>query len=121
MRKLTDQEREDLLVTALEGGSTYWYLLDDISKIQDKFQRGTTSTAEAIFKALKEGWSINIKDIENEEDVLGILSMDSILEGEKKMRNEEPDHYQDILDEGWDADTADAWFQYVVMGEIIFG
>lgn len=121
MRKLTDQEREDLLVTALEGASNYWYLLDDISKIQDKFQQGATSTSEAIFRAIKEGWSINIKDVENEEEVLGILSMDNILEGEKKMRHNEPDHYQDILDEGWDADTADVWFQYAVLGEITFG
>ena len=53
--------------------------------------------------------------------MLGILSMDSILEGEKKMRHDQPDHYQDILDEGWDADTADVWFQYAVLGEITFG
>jgi len=37
------------------------------------------------------------------------------------MRKNSPIHWMNANEDNWDAETADVWFQYVVLGEITFG
>jgi len=37
------------------------------------------------------------------------------------MKENYPEHYANAITENYDADTADVWFQLVVMDEVVFG
>lgn len=117
---MNNQIRQDLLVTALEGGSNYWYYLPDLS-MTEKYQSPELSTSEVIWKAVTKKRVIPVHDAENEEEKLGELSMEQIKIGEELMKKNAPEHWMNANDENWDAETADVWFQFVVMGELIFG
>jgi len=111
--------REDLLVTALEGGSNYWYLLgieDELDGVAPK-----EPAAIRVFRAVLKGRIISIYDIENHEVRLGEISLENFERGESTMKKEQPGHFGNILSGDWDAETADIWFQYVVMNKLIFG
>lgn len=120
---LDDQRRLDMLTGALEGGSNYWYYLkDDATDIIDKYRIEDTKepVVDIIWRAIKEGESLPVRDLEN-DDLLGYISWNSMLAGEAKMKEEQTEHYADIIKENDDANTADVWFQYVVMGTVVFG
>lgn len=118
------------MIDAIEGGSNYWYLFGrDSDRIIRKYigvrkdfhgELFYSTFSEAIMTAIVEGETIPIYDIETSE-MLGKLCLSSIEEGEKKMYAEQPHHFGNILVENNDAETADVWFQYCVMGEIVFG
>jgi hypothetical protein len=123
--KITDEVLENIFVTALEGGSNYWYWLgndgyDAVRNVVSKLEDDILSTA--IFKAIMhKGASVPIMDAENKDDVLGVLTKDSIQKNLSTMA--QSDHswalFAEINEEG-DAETSDIVFQYMVMGELIF-
>lgn len=111
---------EDLLVTALEGGSNYWYYIKSLEMIWDTPSNLPTSTR--IYQAvMNNGVEIEIHDIEDEDERLGVISKEGILSALSKLKTIAPHIYDDIIDDAWDAESADAWFQLVVMGEIVYG
>jgi hypothetical protein len=116
---ITEQMIEDQIVTALEGGSNYWYYLGDTSMIPnyDKKEPLATQLSRAV---LNEGIVIPVHDIEDEE-LLGNLSLESIQKGLTLMAKDYPEHFQNMITENGDAETADVFFQLAVMGELVFG
>lgn len=119
MRNLTWKEREDLLVTALEGGSNHWYFLGNEWEV---FYKKNEPIALCVFEALKKNVAITIFDVEYpDEEAIGTLSKVTLADREHKMREEQPEHYENIIDENWDAETADVWFQYVCLNELVYG
>lgn len=115
--------RFDLFVTALEGGSTYWYYLSDesIDNINNNTYPDRLPFTEKMWKYILDGNSIDIYDIESPDELLGSISLESIQKGEETMFNCSLLHYTNAKEESWDADTADVWFQYAVMNDIVFG
>jgi hypothetical protein len=118
------QTFEDVLVTALEGGSNYWYLLkDSIPKLSG---RPGLALSERIAQCVWNGnaeieYKLNIYDLEDEEELLGTLSNESAHTGFQLMAEEYPEAFARILNEQYDADDADIWFQLTIMGEVVFG
>ncbi len=118
---------ENVLVTALEGGSNYWYYLTDdavklIRKVVPENEDPYLSTA--ILKAvLDHHIDIPINDTQNEEDVLGFLSHKTMMSRLQELS--EVEGLSKVLDaevEGQgDAETSDVIFQWMVMGELVFG
>lgn len=118
---------ENVLVTALEGGSNYWYYLTDdavrlIRKVVPENEDPYLSTA--ILKAvLDHQIDIPINDAENEDDVLGYLSHKTMMSRLQELS--EVEGLSNVLDaevEGQgDAETSDVIFQWMVMGELVFG
>jgi hypothetical protein len=113
--KVSHYDLECLLITAVEGGSNYWaqfskrclpkgeYLYDlyevcrECPEFQvDVFEQGTT-------------------------DQLGIVDLNRLLKGLEIMMRDYPWHYANVIEDNADAETADVYFQCVVMGEIVFG
>ena len=118
---MISKERQlDLLVGALEGGSNYWYELGDLS-VLPKSGKGKP-TVERIFDYAQEGGEIEVFDMEDTNEKLGVINkatMDGAIE--KMLGAEYEWAVSDILEEDDDAETADIWFQFVVMGEVVFG
>lgn len=130
MEYLSNSVRNDLIIDAIEGGSNYWYLFGEKSDsiirkyigVRKEFHGELfySTFSEAVITAIVEGEEIPVYDIETYE-LLGNLSLKSIEEGEEKMYEQQPEHFNNIIYENNDAETADVWFQYCVMGELIFG
>jgi len=62
-----------------------------------------------------------VYDIEDPEELLGILSKEFIKKGLETAQEESNWLLEQVKDETYDADAADALFQYFVMNEIVFG
>lgn len=117
---------EDIFVTALEGGSNYWYHItpETNHKIRKAVPRSDDPYfATAMLTAILEhGVSVEIHDRDNPDEVLGVLNYANI--------EERLDDIDKHLDYRWaleaheqecgDADSADIVFQYLVMGDVWF-
>ena len=112
---------ESIFVKALEGGSNYWYYLNNENYMKVS-KTPTQSPAEAVFAAVYDkGIDIEIHDAENEEESLGIISRDTIAERLQRMIATGYSHHllAEISEEG-DAESSDVCFQFIVMGEYVF-
>ena len=76
---------------------------------------------EAIGEYVLRGGSIDINDAEDEKTKLGTVDMTSLLEAIDILKNDYTRAYENIIDEEYDADDADIFFQLAVMGEVTFG
>jgi len=118
---------ENIFVTAFEGGSNYWYQInqEDLKRIKNIFAHEEVRNASSIniFKAVMEhDAEIGIFDVES-DDLLGTLSKKSVIVGLMKLVNDESYQFalfNEINGDG-DATTSDVCMQYFVMGEVIFG
>lgn len=125
---LPEEQFIDIIVTALEGGSNYWYMLNveefrnNLPPIEEIKEIGE-NMSERIGKALynNEEFSINVYDVENNEELLGIVTHQSCKEALEEMVESYPEELNALLNEEYDADDADLFFQIATMGEIVFG
>lgn len=121
--ELSYETFEDIIVTALEGGSNYWYLLGDAKGIPKRNDMPDKALSQRMAYGLwhNKDSEIAIWDAEEEDELLGILTYDSVREG---MQLACKDHMKEInmmISEDYDAWTADTLFQVLVMGEVTFG
>jgi hypothetical protein len=124
--KIERQCIEDVLVTALEGGSNYWYWLPDSEVL--KIRKAVSKKDErclsiALFKAVFDhGIDIEINDIENQDELLGVLSTHTIESRLQKLADGgEAWALTEWVNGEGDANSADILFQYMVLGEVIYG
>jgi hypothetical protein len=118
---------ENIFVTALEGGSNYWYYLPskEVKKIREAVPKSEEpALSMAMFMAIfDKGVKVAIHDLENPEECLGTISHASIME--TIMASSEDENFsrfwEEELNEDGDGESSDVIFQYLVMGEIVFG
>ena len=117
---------EDIFVTALEGGSNYWYYLPEesiiaIRKAVPKSEDPYISTA--ILKAiLDHDVKVLVNDAEQEDELIGIISK-STMQARLQLLSDSDSRWaleSHVREEG-DASSADVVFQYLAMGEVVYG
>lgn len=128
--EVTDQRREDMIVGALEGGSNYWYWItkEGCRIIDEVCSDHKEPFSIRLWKAIKAGKSIPVYEY-NGSDLgqealmtkLGEINLKSIEEGEQLMADKSLSHFMDMINENDDATTADVWFQYCLLKEIVYG
>jgi hypothetical protein len=145
-RKLTKEDIIDLFITALEGGSNYWYHIDLPKDIRSYGQ----SLSEAVGNYIMAGGTITFYDVDEydrvindkesgeydiqgdvvdeksflediEETKLGEVDMDRILEAITIIKEKYPRIWENILLENDDAGDADVFLQLCVMNEVVYG
>jgi hypothetical protein len=124
--KIDRQVIEDIFVTALEGGSNYWYYLgkEAIIRIRSAVpKKEDPYLSSAITKAiLDHGVTVPINDAEDEDEVVGEISLETMGTRLQKMVDE---GYYDVIkahiNGDGDADSADIIFQFLAMGEVVYG
>lgn len=125
MEILSEQLVKDAIVGAIEGGSNYWYYIPEVSMNDVRFmatKEDFPCFSEALGEALyNKGADIVIRDLEDVNEVLGTLSVESIEKGLYRMVSEGREELEDMRSGNDDAETHDVLFQYFVMGEIVFG
>jgi hypothetical protein len=114
---------ENIIVTAIEGGSDYWYLLGDLAPVRAWAKKNGIENKPIAIKIAKALFNdpefmLDVYDLENEDDVLGTLTQASLLQA---MEAHPEEALLFIREDGFDADTADVLFQTAVMGEVVFG
>lgn len=130
----TIQTIRDLLVTALEGGSNYWYTIDHKKNV---YPAGTS------FKDYKEGgkaqipgnyyhWSellptipggaIMITDTTEEGEQKSYrLDLPTLQKGLSVMKHKYPKRYKEVMEDNGDAEDGDVFLQSAIFGEVIYG
>ena len=103
---------KDLIVSAFEGGSNYWYydLRPDTKRTTIRFWH-----AELPFR---KGRAVYLKDSEGDEHKLDLAA---IQRGLNIMSEKYPRHMSDLVAENYDRDTADVLLQCAVLCEVIYG
>jgi hypothetical protein len=126
-REVTRKILENVFVTALEGGSNYWYYLPKeaikiirtaVPKEQDPY------LATAMLKAvLDHNVVVPIHDAEEEEDEIGQISSYTILKRLQALSENEGLKWclDAEFNEQGDAETSDVVFQFLAMGEYVYG
>lgn len=107
--KITEQEIEDIMVTALEGGINYW-----CDKVEIK---NNPTNKDHASEVIAYGGEL-ILHVEGKQ---WILNREMVLRGiEKAMDHFKYDSFKKFMDEH-DATTADVIIQFAIFYEIIFG
>jgi len=114
--EVPDQDIDDALCSAFEGGITYW-------------ARVARYTAFVQYEyvheiALKEGGSVQLAVTEGSGEDMEVkpLNRETIAAGLKIMAEKHPRHFGDLLGEcTQDATTGDVLVQLAVFGELVFG
>ena len=123
--ELSDELIIDIIVTALEGGSNYWYWIEDFEHIKNLFpptERQITPRSIIIAKAIVEKKAhLKIYEIDDNNELLGILNEESIKEAFLIMSKEYPMVYSKIIIGEYDASDADVFFQLAVMKKLVYG
>lgn len=120
---LTPYDVYNMLVSALEGGSNYWYWIGDSSMGRVMYKTKDMEnepTVDRILMAIQRGAVVNIFDCETKEK-LGTLTPESWAKAEKLMIEKHRSHLGDVLKENDDSVTADVFFQLAVIGELTYG
>lgn len=115
----------DIIITALEGGSNYWYQLID-EDYRDKLPPKTVerqSLSERIAYALYTDpkFELPVYDVEEPDELLGKVTQESMYRAFELAKSDYPDAYENIMEEQYDASDADILFQLATMGELVFG
>lgn len=105
---------EDLLCSALEGGSTYWCFMFRPKSYPDDCRYGHEAVARgASFKVLadddEDGW-VRVNN-----------SPELITETLQLMADKYPRHWQNFINENDDAETGDVFFQLLCFKEVVYG
>lgn len=117
----------DMLVSALEGGSNYWYMIE--KKIEPKKWEFDTFKEDKTHYLgdypLNLGGALivtNERGLEGDDElVTKRLGMGAIQKGLELMAKKEPKAFADFMQENDDAETADIFLQLCVLGEVIYG
>jgi hypothetical protein len=128
---------EDTIVTAIEGGSNYWYWVKveenwfEVAKRYDIAEAkketpprlSLSPFSMLIANALMnvENFQMNVYDLEDTDERLGTLSKESFVRGCEICATKYPHVWENFMTASFDADDADVLFQLAVMGDVVFG
>lgn len=100
------------LITDSFAAIGYWNMEYPKPKDETKFYY-----EDRIWEDIKSGRSIEYGDADNR----GTLNLTNILNALNTIKRHNPDTYEEIQNEEWDADSCDVFFQTAVFGEVVFG
>lgn len=124
--KIPIQRLQDLLTSALEGGSSYWYCITEKHKpeiITDRcWEEDDVVFPHIDYPTNKGGW-LKIRSLHGEVNGKSswMLDLAQIYLGIQKMAEKYPQHFANFIAENDDAETGDVFLQCCLFGEIVYG
>ncbi|SRR6266496_1782155 len=123
---LTTEQLSDVLCSALEGGSNYWYHIEEFVEptlwefdSEPRREHGHLHWAQDY--PLNPGGALLIRDSEDSDHGTMRLDLEAIQKGLTILAKKYPRHLADILTENADADTGDALLQCCLFGDVVYG
>lgn len=122
---LTKDAVSDLLATALEGGSNYWYVIDEFVEPEIVDFRSRTFADDAkphrcYDWPFSTGGGLFISDSEGDEQP-ALFNWEAAQRGLHLMAERFPDRIKNIAEENYDAEDGDIFLQLSLYGQVIFG
>lgn len=115
---ISEERVQDILTSAFEGGSNYWYMIDKFIYPEGQTKESLGITFQHVELPFKGGALM----ISSDGDMpVAKLDLDAITKGLQILAEKYPLHWADIINHNDDADTGDALLQCALFGEIIFG
>lgn len=118
------QSISDLLCGAFEGGSNYWYQIDEFIK-PSNFANSDEEEIEYrhLSYPINEGGALLISVPEDDDGKQYRLDLQSIQKGLKLWAASEQygHHFTNFIEENHDAETSDVFLQFCLFGDCIFG
>lgn len=116
----------NLLCSALEGGSNYWYMLETKVKPEKlEYQMDKDKVFPHIDYPLNEGGALifSIRDAESDDEKRAryTLNRAAIATGLEIMSRDYSRHFGDMMSENDDAETGDVFLQCCLFGKLIYG
>lgn len=105
----------DLVVTAFEGGSNYW--IGKVRLLEGKFEERPWYGDASLYR---HNFRIEVRPDEDDPEPL-YLTPETARRGFEVLRDKFPWHFGNVIHENADADTADAWLQCALFGDIVYG
>jgi hypothetical protein len=120
-KSITLERISDLLCSAIEGGSNYWYQIDKFNKPKSmSFRTDKNTIFRHLDYPLNEGGSLTITDmLENKGGY--ILNINSLQKGLQIMAEKYDHHWMNFLNGNDDAETGDVFLQCCLFGEAVYG
>ena len=115
--EISDELIENILVTAFEGGSTYWAKWANIADKKDA-KKVACFTSEYLTRTKKKDAKLIIWT--DDDDKIEITKK-SIIDALQQIDSEYPETLNRILNEEYDADDTDIVLQMACFKEIVFG
>lgn len=120
-------EIENLLTSAFEGGSNYWYFITGKKAPKKWSYWGEYNEAKQKFLPLYvlNGGSLKIIDNEADDQSGGkkvyTLDMHAIENGLQVMASNFANHFADVMSGNTDAETGDVFLQCCLFEDVIYG
>lgn len=117
----------DLLATAFEGGSNYWYEIQEFVEPEQVDFRCFTFASDPEPHRLYDyplctGGAVIISDNEGDPEYASKrLDLQSIDRGLGLLAAKYPQRMDNIVRENYDAEDADVFLQLALFGEVVFG
>lgn len=118
--RLDEQLIKDLMSTAMESGIGYWAkfegytLASGVKRGDFKYQHEMPFTEGCILE-------FTIREGVDKDDGWYQLDRTAMEGGLQTMANKYPEHMKNLLNDSWDAETADVFVQCSLFGEIVYG
>ena len=117
--RIPEQKINDMIVSAVEGGCTYWARFKFPNNYKEKYQN--------YYDIPMQGGEIEVFDVETDE-LLGVINKATIQTGLQLMADTKDvkgkqvpaRHFKNLATDNEDAETADVFVQLSVMGEIVY-
>jgi hypothetical protein len=118
---LNERRVSDLLCSALEGGSNYWYFIEAfIEPPVLTFRTFDGKVFRHLDYPLSDNGGLVIKDLFDDQHP-ALLDRTSLLRGLHVMAEKYARHYADWMNENDDSMTGDVFLQCCLYGEVIYG
>jgi hypothetical protein len=123
---VTIERISDLLCSALEGGSNYWYKIRSFHK-PAKLTFRCIANSKQVFRhldyPLNEGGALMIESTEEPDRPAVKLDLEAIQRGLLKMAESKEcaHHWRDFMAGTDDQNTGDVFLQLCLFGEVIYG
>lgn len=123
--KITWDQIRNLLCSALEGGSNYWYTIDKF--VPPEGGARPWPGEDHIFRHLDypcmPGGSLVIeaRDNDHPKEAFKPVNRETLVEGMKLMARNYTQHFADFVGESDDACTGDVFLQCACLGELVYG
>ena len=107
---ITDEQIDNWLCGAFEGGSTYWCRG---IKVKNNDYKGTKYASECVSR----GGTIIVDD----ENCISNVDKNRILITLQVMSSDYPKSFDRLINDSYDSDDSDRLFQIACFGEVIYG
>ncbi|MDD5092815.1 MAG: hypothetical protein PHV74_00320 [Dehalococcoidia bacterium] len=115
--QIEDQRVKDLLTSALEGGSNYWYMITRHTYAPGLGRNDVEFPH--IDLPFIDGGSLTIKADEDPKEYT--LDRRAIEKGLRIMAEKYSKHFSDFMNENDDSITGDVFLQCCLFGELVYG